>query len=89
MILLNVQRDMILLNVQHQCFFDKIWQSGHSELYYKKDVTTQIADLVEYYMIEPLIVLNRSEAPENFTTERGVPTLPSRQAAGASMRQRR
>ena len=26
-------------------------------------------------MIEPLIVLNRSEAPENFTTERGVPAV--------------
>ena len=29
-------------------------------------------------MIEPLIVLNRSDAPENFTTERGVPAVHMR-----------
>ena len=40
---LTEQRNMTMLNVQHQCFFDKIWQSEHSELYYKKDVTRQIS----------------------------------------------
>ena len=40
---LTEQRNMTMLNVQHQFFFDKIWQSKHSKLYYKKDITTQIS----------------------------------------------
>ena len=40
---LTEQRDMILQNVQHQCFFGKIWQTELSELYCKKNVTMQIS----------------------------------------------
>ena len=54
--------------MKHRCYFDTICQSEHSKLYFKEDVTHD-ADLAEYYMIEPLIVPNRSEAPENDTME--------------------
>ena len=40
---LTEQRDTTSMhNVQHQ-FFDKIWQSEHSELYYEENLTMQIS----------------------------------------------